>query len=313
MVKKIKIIENNLREKDYSFNYEKQPSKALFKYRKAFIRNDNERYTEFLGRVSSGEAKMNTETLTPYDIVKGCFDIDYNTYDIVLRELEETEVQTMNSTWDSLPDYDSDENVLPVIDTSGSMYFEAGGMPAAVALSLGMYLAEHNTGLFGNHFIEFSARPRLIEIKGDTFIDRLRYLASFSEVANTKIEAVFDLILDAAVKNNVPQSELPKKLILISDMEFDVCVENAELSNFENAKKKFGERGYELPEIVFWNVAARGVHLPVTQNEKGVKLVSGASANIFADVLSGELEVITPYEFMLKMLEPYSEFDRVVA
>ena len=91
----------------------------------------------------------------------------------------------------------------------------------------------------------------------------------------------------------------------------DYCAEG--VSTFEFYKQKFEEAGYELPEIVFWNVAARSVHLPVTQNEKGVKLISGASANIFADVLSGELKVITPYEFMLKILEPYSEFDKVVA
>ena len=102
-----------------------------------------------------------------------------------------------------------------------------------------------------------------------------------------------------------------ERILIISDMEFDYCAEG--ISTFDFYKQKFEEAGYELPEIVFWNVAARSTHLPVTENEKGVKLVSGASANIFADVLSGDLKVITPYEFMLKMLEPYSEFDKVVA
>lgn len=50
--KKIRIIENNLREKDYSFDYSKQPSKAMFKYRKAFMRNDGERYNAFLAAIS---------------------------------------------------------------------------------------------------------------------------------------------------------------------------------------------------------------------------------------------------------------------
>ena len=66
----IKIIENNLRERDYTFDYEKQPSKAMFKYRKAFIRNDGERYNSFLNKVATGEAKINANTLAPYELVE---------------------------------------------------------------------------------------------------------------------------------------------------------------------------------------------------------------------------------------------------
>lgn len=101
------------------------------------------------------------------------------------------------------------------------------------------------------------------------------------------------------------------KIDIISDMEFD-CIDRNQTS-FEFYKQKFEEAGYELPEIVFWNVEARDTHLPVTMNEKGVKLISGASANIFASVVSGDLKVVTPYEFMLQMLEPYAEFDKLVA
>ena len=108
-----------------------------------------------------------------------------------------------------------------------------------MALSLGLYFAEHNTGVFKNHFIEFSSEPQLIEVKGDTFADRLRYVASFSEIADTNLEAVFDLILNAAVRNKVPQEELPATLYLISDMEFNRCVRNAGSTNFENAKIYF--------------------------------------------------------------------------
>lgn len=126
---------------------------------------------------------------------------------------------------------------VTVVDTSGSMYRQMNPSPASVALSLGLYFAEKNKGLFKNHFIEFSEHPQLIEIKGKTFADRLRYVASFNEIANTNLEAVFDLILKAAVTNNVSQEELPAKLIIISDMEFDCCVGNAAMTNFENAKK----------------------------------------------------------------------------
>ena len=179
------------------------------------------------------------------------------------------------------------------------MYSQMNPSPASVALSLGLYFAERNKGVFKNHFIEFSERPQLIKIKGKTFADRLRYVASFNEIANTNLEAVFDLILNAALKNKVAQDELPAKLIIISDMEFDWCVENASMTNFENAKKKYAAFGYKLPEIVFWNAASRNRQQPVKMNEQGVCLVSGVTPRLFDMVVSNNL---SPYSFMMEIL-----------
>ncbi|MBR3803736.1 MAG: DUF2828 family protein [Clostridia bacterium] len=299
----LKIIENNLREKDYSFDYEKQSSKAMFKYKKAFIRNDGERYNAFIRKVERGEVKLNASTLAPYELVDPFIDDDW------LRDLSKEEQASLNATWNSLPNYGTDENAIAVIDTSGSMYWAKRPTPASVALSLGIYFAERNKGYFKNYFIEFSARPQLIEIKGETFADKLRYLATFNEVANTNIQAVFNLILNAAVKNKLPQSELPSKLYLISDMEFDEVVDNAELTNFENAKKKFEAKGYKLPDIVFWNVASRNRGQPVTKSENGVVLVSGCTPKLFSMVASGEMN---PLSFMMEVIES-ERYSKIVA
>ena len=296
----IRILENNLRERDYTFDYSKQPSKAMFKYRRAFLRNDKDRYSVFLKKVEKGETKLHTGTLLPYELVDpyldgyGCWNSDS-----FMRDLSDEEKQTLNTTWNALPDFASDENALAIVDTSGSMYCENNPKPASVALSLGLYFAERAKGPYRNHFIEFSAHPELIEIKGETFADRLRYIASFNQVANTNIEAVFQLILDAAVKNSVPQSDLPEKLYIISDMEFDSCVFDSSLTNFENAKHKFEAAGYKLPQLVFWNVASRNRQQPVTQNEQGVALVSGCSPRIFSMVMDG---MLSPYDFMLSVV-----------
>ncbi len=294
---RIRIIENNLRQKDYSFDYAKQPSKAMFKYRKAFQRNDSVRYSAFLEQVTKGEAKLNAGTLLPYELVEPYLECSWSRR-TAMRSISDEEKATLNATWASLPAFVNEENALAVIDTSGSMY---GGkpMPAAVALSLGIYFAQHNTGVFKNHFIEFSDKPQLIEIKGDTFADQLRYVASFSRVEDTNLEAVFKLILNAAVKNNVPQEDLPATLYLISDMEFNSCVLNAGATNFENAKAMFAEYGYQLPKIVFWNVQSRNTQQPVTMNEQGVALVSGCSPRIFSMVSHGNL---SPMGYMLEIL-----------
>ena len=299
----IRIIENNLREKDYTFDYEKQPSKAMYKYRSAFARNDTERYNSFLNKVSSGEAKLNASTLAPYELVEPYLTPHwYNGHHSFMKQITEEEKKTLNATWEALPDFGSEANALAVIDTSGSMYCDAKPLPAAVALSLGIYFAEHNTGAFKNHFIEFSSNPELIEIKGDTFAEKLQYICSFNEIADTNIEAVFDLVLNAAINNKLPQAELPAKLIIISDMEFNECVENAGATNFKNAKAKFEAAGYELPEVVFWNVASRNRQQPVTKNEQGVALVSGCTPRLFSQVVDGSLAALTPYEFMLDVL-----------
>ena len=290
---KIRILENNLRERDYSFDYAAQPSRAMFKYRKAFLRNDGERYRRFMNMVTRGEAKLHADNVSPYELVAPY--LGYNRLGRLTRE----EKLSLNATWNALPDFGSGENALAVIDNSGSMYGGAEPMPAAVALSLGLYFAEHNKGAFRGCFVTFSGRPQLIEVKGETFVDRLAYAVSFSEVANTNLEAVFRVILDAAVKNAVPAEELPAKIVIISDMEFDECVENASLSNFKNAKAMYEAQGYRLPDVVFWNVDSRTRQQPVSMNEQGAALVSGVTPRLFSMIAGG---IVSPYVFMMDVL-----------
>ncbi|MCL1912663.1 MAG: DUF2828 domain-containing protein [Eubacteriaceae bacterium] len=287
---KIAIIENNLRTSDYTFDYSKQPSKAMLKYRKAFLRNDNERYIDYLGKVQSGEAKMNVGTLLPYEIIRPAVDS---------RAVTQEERYSMDVAWKAQADFTNNENALVVIDGSGSMYWNVNPSPASIALSLGVYFAERNTGAFKNHFITFSLKPQLVEIKGIDIYDKVRYAMSFNEAANTNVAKVFDLVLSTAVKNKVAQNELPSTLYIISDMEFDYCAKDASLTNFEYAKKQFARHGYELPTVVFWNVDNRNQQQPVTMDETGTVLVSGSSPRIFSMISSGNL---SPYAFMLETL-----------
>ncbi|MCQ2452938.1 MAG: DUF2828 family protein [Oscillospiraceae bacterium] len=302
----IHILENNLRQQDYTFDYGKQPSRALYKYRKAFHRNDGERYHLYLDAVASGKAVLHADNLSPYELVEPYLTGNGYYYG---RTMTAEEKSVLNATWNSLPNYGSNEDALAVIDTSGSMYWNQKPLPAAVALSLGLYFAEHNRGAFKNCFIEFSARPKLIELQGETFADRLRYAASFSEVANTNLKAVFDLILRAALRNHVSQKDIPAKLIIISDMEFDSCVDDASAVNFENARKKYEAHGYQLPQIVFWNVASRNRQQPVTVNDRGVALVSGVTPRLFSMIAGGSL---SPYTFMMEILES-ERYAKIVA
>ncbi len=275
------IIENRLRVKDYTFDYEKQTSGALFKYRAAFWRNDSERYSDYLDAAQKGEAKMNTSSLYPYDIVRAC-----------LTNADESERKTLDAAWKNLLAFGEGGNSLAVIDGSGSMTWGLNSTvrPIDAALSLGIYFAEHNKGRFANHFITFSETPQLVEIKGRDIYEKTRYCASFNEVANTNLEAVFLLILKTAVKNRVKQSEMPERLYIISDMEFDCCVIGGNNDTlFDTMQKAYKKHGYSLPKIIFWNVSARQSNLPVTRSQTGAALVSGFSPALFDMVSGGDI------------------------
>ncbi len=296
----IKIIENNLRERDYSFDYAMQPSKALYKYRQAFIRNDQARYESFIKRATEDPSVMHTGTLTPYDVIAPV---------LGRNKFSEAERRAMDATWNALENYAGADNSLVVVDGSGSMYSDANPSPAAVAQSLGIYFAERNTGAFHNHFITFSTNPRLIEIKGRDIVDKVRYCMSFNECSNTNIEKTFMMILHTAVRNRLKQSDMPEKLYIISDMEFDWCTGDANATNFENAKREFEKRGFKLPQVIFWNVNSRNLQQPVRMNDQGVTLVSGCSPQVFSMLKDGNLE---PYKFMMSVLSA-PRYERIAA
>lgn len=281
------ITENRLRVMDYTFDYGKQPSGAMLKYKKAFIRNDKERYCEFLKSVSEGRAVLHADTLYPYEVIRR----------VLVEKLSAEERTALDVTWNSLPDHGvSNENAIAVIDGSGSMTWGNTPRPIDAALSLGIYFAEHNKGAFGGHFITFSKKPRLVKVKGNDIFEKAKYCASYNECANTDLEAVFELILSTAVNNKVPKTDMPKRLYILSDMQFDCCVEGGNsLPLFETMKRKFALFGYELPEIVFWNLCSRGAAFPVTLSQTGAALVSGFSPAIFDMVKSGS---ITPDSVM---------------
>lgn len=285
----IRILENNLREKDYTFEYAAQPSKAMFKYRKAFQRNDGERYSAYLDSVSRGEAQMHTGTLMPYEIVEKALRCGGDA----------NERKSLDVTWNALENFTDDRNALCVIDGSGSMHWGGNPLPISVAVSLGMYFAERNKGAFRNHFITFSHSPQLVEIKGADLVEKVKYCMSYNEVADTNIQKVFELVLDAAVRSHLPQEELPETLYIITDMEFNACTRDADSTNFEYARELYRQNGYKLPQLVFWNVQSRNAQQPVSMNEQNVVLVSGCTSRLFSMAVSGNLD---PYQYMLQVL-----------
>ena len=278
--KHIDILERRLCERDYTFLYSLQPAKAMLKYRKAFLKNDGIRYTSYLRSVRN----INTSALYPYEIIE----------EVIKSGMSNAEIDVLEAMWYNLQDYCNNRNAIAVVDGSASMI----GRPLNIAVSLGMYFAERNTGFFRNHFITFSKSPQLVEICDSNIRERALQCMSYCEGDNTDLIRVFGLILKAAIKNKLSQEELPETIYVISDMEFDNGVSNS-ISLFKEARQLFEKHGYKLPQIVYWNVDSKSQQTPVTSNEYGAVLVSGTNPAVFSMVMS---QNVSPLEFMKSVL-----------
>lgn len=296
-----------------NIDYEAVPSKAMTNYRCAFDRHDEYRFAEYLAAVKKGEAKINSAALYPYEIVeKYSQQQDWSArgwgrgFDPVFR-IGKTDT-VLEEQWKALPNYIGDENnILVMADTSGSM----SGRPMMISTSLAVYFAERNHGDFHGKFMTFSERPKFVTLHGSNLMERLNQIESI--VANTDLEAAMDLIVNTAVKNNIPAKDMPKALVIISDMEFDQATRGGyweEIPQYnkdfhEFIREKFENNGYEMPKIVFWNANSRHNVFHAHETLDNVLLVSGASPTTFRvilDNINGTAE-----ELMNETLLKYSD------
>lgn len=312
--KYLDVVEVKMSDKNWSeIKYEAVPSRANLIYNGAFLRNDEERRREYLGKLERGETKINASTLFPHDIVHKYMSNGWN------ARLGKTDA-TIEALWKALPDTVQDcGNTIVVADGSGSMTCSVDNNSRVTALdvanALAIYFAEHSSGQFKDKYITFSENPQIVDFSNcKTLHDKLQTALSHSEIANTNIEKVFDLILTSAVNNNMTQEDLPKNILIISDMEFDSCATCSATRKdrwgysprvrpdnrlFDVIAQKYAAAGYQIPRLVFWNVNSRTGTIPVKENDLGVALVSGFSVNVAKMVMSGKLD---PFECLLETL-----------
>ena len=288
-------------------------------YRKAFKKHDEARYNEYIKSVEKGEKKINTAMNTPQDIVHAYMEEGRFGFSIRPKKEEDTTLEVM---WKNLPDFvKSDENVLCMVDTSGSMH----GRPIEVSLGLGMYFAQKNSGAFHNLFMTFETSPRFFTMQENvSFLDNLKAAFNAPWGGSTDLNLAMKRILDFARANGVPQKDMPTRLIIISDMEIDeatteyssrriwCALEDVLLRNtlaIDEYKKMYADAGYSMPQVIFWNVDSRHNHFHTREDEHGVMLASGSSPRVFEAVMEMKNLDITPYDAMLEVLngERYSK------
>ena len=272
-------------------NYSHVPSRAMSDYMRAFGKRDGARFTAFIESVKKGDVKINAGAVYPYDIVKN---------------LRHGSSSGADAQWNALPNFleNNNEQFLPVVDVSGSMGCAAGNNPNVtcmdVAISLGLYISERNEGAFKDTFMTFSDSPQLQVLKG-SLSERYSQLSRADWDMSTNIERVFTTILESAVRNNVPESEMPTMILILSDMEFNQGTRgNWNKTAQEIFESKYADAGYKMPKIVYWNIHARNDNFPVQFNKEGVSLVSGFSPSLLTNLLSGE--DLTPLSMMMKVV-----------
>ena len=304
---RINIVERLMSENRWDeIEFDKIPSKAGMIYKNAFARHDLEReksakevqtYAEFARDTTK---KVNADVLNPVDIANRIFSNQVKT---------DTDRAIIDKYWSCLKDYYNGraENGIAICDVSGSMY----GQPLNAAVSMSAYIAERGKGPFKDHFITFSSNPALVRFEGVDTYDKFRRAANADWGGSTNVEAAMDLMLNVAIKNKVPASDMPTTLYIFSDMEFNGCMTCGPASTsrwsdgpyvrdtdtlFDTIAKRWSAYGYELPRVIFWNLDARQENIPALGGR--FSYVSGFSMNMVETILSGK----DGYDLMMEKL-----------
>ncbi|KAI3322395.1 hypothetical protein HD806DRAFT_123753 [Xylariaceae sp. AK1471] len=304
------IVERNLTAKTYDkIKYDRVPSLAMNNYAPVFAAKDTERFEKYIDSVAEGKMSISGATLLPSTLIHTVrHNITHSSASSTLlaknpkaaieAKMKEINAKVVDGQWKTLVQRIKDsgtlESSIAVCDVSGSMggpVFGDGTCPMDSAIGLSLLLAEVTAPPFGGHFITFSAQPQVESIDMLASLhDKVTRLSQADWGMNTNFVAVFEkLILPMAIRNKLPQEDMVKRVFVFSDMQFDSAQSSNFSGSFERIKSKYADAGYEMPELIFWNLAGgragygRGTGgdptapKPVTSDETGTALVSGYS------------------------------------
>lgn len=329
-----------------SILYDRVASLCMNTNKARFYAHDGVRFSKFLAEVESGQRKgISGATMTPHALVMEAVrlekELSSDSWGRVVdqraaqREAITTELRTINAQWATLVSRTREagtlDNCIAVCDVSGSMgsvrhsYMPTRRMskhhvnPIWPALSLSLLVARLAKPPFHNTFITFSSSPSIVTLDSeDAHVglgETVRRMGMADWSMNTDFEAVFlRLILPLAIANKVPQEDMIKRIFVFTDMQFDESQSASAAewkTNHDMIERAYMEAGYDMPEIVYWNLSNATVHpgitAPVTGDREGVAMLSGYSAALLK-VFMGEEEAgwevvqerMTPEGMMLR-------------
>lgn len=299
-------VEQQMCSKQWSeINYSHVPSRASKVYQKAFFRNDEQRYQDYLNALTVGstDVKINAGAIFPHDVIGDIYGpmkrVQKN-YNVSLNRVTPQGRQRINAQWEALPNYlTSGARILPIVDVSGSMSSGSADVkPIQISISLGIYLATKQQGPFKNLIMTFSSEPTLTELVDAPVMTQVEQVIDLPWDGNTDLDATYDYLLNMAKKHNLPQSDMPEYLFIVSDMQFDSV--SPHKVAYKRLKSAYKEAGYELPTVIFWNVNTKG-GVPLKADTPNTALISGYSPSILKSILANPAD-ITPLGVMLNTL-----------
>jgi hypothetical protein len=292
----LNIVEHNMCLKLWnSIKLDQVPSNAMNRYKKAFKKRMPELFDEWINRIKKGEGKVNAKMLMPHELVE---------HSQLSNELTQAQ-------WNTLREHARTKGalsgVIPVCDFSGSM----AGIPMDVSMALGIMISELAEEPFKDLMISFSESPHFFKFTGNSLADKVNHARSsgVSQGYNTDIIKCFTVLLQRCVTNKVSQDKMPKKVLIITDGQFDVQTTNCDKTAFQTIQIMYQEKGYTPPTLCLWNVRGNATSTPVTMHETGSMLISGWSVNILKSILEGG-EFPTPYSTMITTLSD-PRYDRL--
>lgn len=262
------------RKKTDDIKFEQVPSLAMIKYYNRFKEGEDTKYRfmEYLAKAHKGDAKLNVSTTNVYDIYRNRERID--------ADLFFDKIEKVSGSW------------LPIVDTSGSMYFTLANDAAGKALAIGHYLAKCSS-YAPDKVVSFSSNPKLITLgEGGLANGRTRYMREINSMytgdcSNTDFGAVMDLLSGL--------TDVPKYLVVLSDMEFDY---GSSMSK-NDTMRLFKENGYDT-RIVWWNLNARGTTSPEMDSDGNI-FMSGYNPMLLKFLQTG----FDGKAFLNKLIEEY--------
>ncbi|XP_028771959.1 uncharacterized protein LOC114729153 [Neltuma alba] len=280
-----------------SLPYNRVASVAMKFYTDKFMKHDKERFTKYLEDVKSGKSTIAAGALLPHEIIRS---LDYDEDNEQVAELQ------WKRMVDDLLKKGKLRSSLAICDVSGSMY----GIPMEVSVAMGLLVSETSEKPWKGKVMTFSANPEWHVIKGKDLKSKMEFVKGMEWGANTDFQKVFDVILKVAVKANLKEDQMIKRVFVFSDMEFDQASCNPWETDYEVIKRKYREKGFgsAVPQIVFWNLRNSRA-TPVASNQDGVALVSGFSKNLLQMFLDND-GAINPQAVMEAAIAG-KEYDRL--
>jgi hypothetical protein len=254
------------------------PSCAMRRLKNAFDNHVPDEFSNWKNKLASKETNVKSKQLFPHELVR---DVLNDNYDTVSEE-----------QWKGIIDEAKKlgilQDILVVVDTSFSMTCN-NSLPLHVAISMGLLIATITEGTFHNHIMTFNTTPKFAVIKDGNLHDQVHQIKNIEWGGSTNLQKTFELILSRSTQYKLSNEDLPKKIIIISDMQFNECEgSHKNKTNFQVIEKQYKDHGYTRPQIVFWNVNGDSHDFPVTSDENGSMMISGFSPSIMKCLMQSD-------------------------